>query len=117
MARKAGSCALRRSSNGEWRPTVEDLSLRAEFHRALDVVAPPAPWLSASVRDRLRERPRNARMRRGAPAPLRPTWLLPLVAALLALALVAALVYGERVLNVKPAPVHPPPVGQAAPPG
>src|SRR6202171_4095876 len=113
MARKAGSCALRRSSNAKGGHTGEALSLRADFHRALDVLAPPAPWLSASVRERLREQRRSERTRRVPPTALRAPWLLPLVAALLALAVVAALVYGERVLNLKPAPVHPPRTGQA----
>lgn len=92
---------------------MEDLSLRADFHRALDVLAPPAPWLSASVRERLREQRRSERTRRVPPTALRAPWLLPLVAVLLALAIVAALLYGERVLNLKPAPVHPPGQGQA----
>jgi photosystem II stability/assembly factor-like uncharacterized protein len=33
---------------------VEELSLRTEFHRALDPLAPPAPWLAARVREGLR---------------------------------------------------------------
>lgn len=92
---------------------MEDLSLRAEFRRALDVLAPPAPWLSASVRERLRERRPKERTRRVRPQASRPTWLLPVAAGLLALAIVAALVYGERVLNLKPAPVQHPRQGQA----
>jgi len=43
---------------------VEDLSLRPEFHRALDAVAPPAPWLSDQVRRELRSR-RQLLERRG----------------------------------------------------
>jgi len=35
---------------------VEDPRFRAEFHAALDVVAPPAPWLSGTVREELRRR-------------------------------------------------------------
>jgi photosystem II stability/assembly factor-like uncharacterized protein len=35
---------------------VEDVSLRIEFHRALDAIAPPAPWLGVHVREDLRRR-------------------------------------------------------------
>lgn len=35
---------------------MEDLSLRAAFHRALDPVAPPAPWLPETVMSDLRNR-------------------------------------------------------------
>jgi Tol biopolymer transport system component len=34
-----------------------DRQLRSEFRRALDAVLPPAPWLDAAVRERLRETP------------------------------------------------------------
>ena len=39
---------------------MEDRNLKQEFRRALDAVAPPAPWLTSSVRTTLRER-RNER--------------------------------------------------------
>jgi photosystem II stability/assembly factor-like uncharacterized protein len=39
---------------------VEDLSLRTEFHRALDAVAPPAPWITVHVREELRRRRHEA---------------------------------------------------------
>ena len=45
---------------------MEDLSLRAEFHRALDPIAPPAPWLADAVREAVRAR-RRARAWRERP--------------------------------------------------
>jgi len=35
---------------------VQDLSLRTEFHRALDPLVPPAPWLASHVREELQRR-------------------------------------------------------------
>ncbi len=78
---------------------MEDASLRVDFHRAIDAVTPPAPWLADHVRRELRRRHasgtpmwRAGRRRRAVP----PTWLLPAIAALLALAVVLALVAGVR---------------------
>ena len=80
---------------------MEDLSLRADFHRALDAVAPPAPWLAGVVRDGLRERRKTVRKTRAGIRPLpRPTWLLPAVAALLAIAVVIALVASGQLLHM-----------------
>jgi photosystem II stability/assembly factor-like uncharacterized protein len=98
---------------------LEDLSLRADFHRALDAVAPPAPWLAVVVRDGLRERRKRVRKARSGIQPLpRPTWLLPAVAALLAIAIVIALVAsGQLARFYRPIPVRPPQHGLAAPAG
>jgi photosystem II stability/assembly factor-like uncharacterized protein len=78
---------------------VDDVNLRLEFHRALDPLAPAAPWLAPRVREALR-RERGAswihRIRRRS-ADLR--WLLPLVAVLLAGAIIASLVYGAHALR------------------
>jgi photosystem II stability/assembly factor-like uncharacterized protein len=52
---------------------VDDLSFRSEFHRALDAVSPPAPWLAASVREELRRR------RPVASPSRRQVWLSPVL--------------------------------------
>jgi photosystem II stability/assembly factor-like uncharacterized protein len=98
---------------------LEDLSLRADFHRALDAVAPPAPWLGGVVRDGLRERRKGERKVRSGIRPLpRLTWLLPAVAALLAIAIVIALVASGQLAHFyRPIPVRPPQHGLAAPAG
>jgi hypothetical protein len=98
---------------------LEDLSLRADFHRALDAVAPPAPWLAGVVRDGLRERRKTVRRSRSGIQPLpRPTWLLPAVAALLAIAIVLALVLSGQLAHFyRTIPVRPPQHGLAAPTG
>jgi photosystem II stability/assembly factor-like uncharacterized protein len=94
---------------------LDDLSLRADFHRALDAVAPPAPWLAAVVRDGLRERRKRVRKVRSG---IRPTWLLPAVAALLAIAIVIALVASGQLAHFyHPIPARPPQHGLAAPAG
>jgi photosystem II stability/assembly factor-like uncharacterized protein len=90
---------------------VEDLNLRLEFHRALDAVTPPAPWLADNVRRALRDRYGDAHSpHRPAIRPVRPGWLLPLVATLLAVAIVAALIAGARELRPHPIPVKQPPI-------
>ncbi len=43
---------------------MEDVSLRLEFHRAIDAVTPPAPWLADLVRRELRRQPVHRRRRR-----------------------------------------------------
>jgi photosystem II stability/assembly factor-like uncharacterized protein len=98
---------------------LEDLSLRADFHRALDAIAPPAPWLAAVVRDGMRERrKRERKVRSGIQNLPRPTWLLPAVAALLAIAIVIALVASGQLPHMfRPVPVRPPQHGLAAPAG
>lgn len=52
---------------------MQDLSFRNEFHGALDAVAPPAPWLAASVRDELWRRRHEAYPSR------RQAWLSPVL--------------------------------------
>lgn len=90
---------------------MDDLSLRAEFHRALDPIAPPAPWLAAAVRDRVRQRRRTWQSRRGLRRLTRPAWLLPAVAVLLAVAIVLTLLVGGHLLHFnQPVPVRPPTV-------
>ena len=99
---------------------MDDLSFRAEFHRALDPIAPPAPWLRGAVRDGLRRR-------RGAPGALRrrlrrrltqPAWLLPAVAVILVIAIIIAVIVGSRLLHFNQTiPVGPPQHGAAAPAG
>jgi photosystem II stability/assembly factor-like uncharacterized protein len=89
---------------------VEDVNFRLEFHRAIDAIAPPAPWLAADVRRALRDRYGDARSAgRGAAPPLRLSWLLPLVAVVLAVAIVAGLI-AARELRPHPLPVQPPPL-------
>jgi len=90
---------------------LDDLSFRAEFHRALDPMAPPAPWLAALVRDRVQQRQRTRLSSRGLRRLTRPAWLLPAVAVLLVIAIVLTLVVGSRLLHFnQPVPVGPPPV-------
>jgi photosystem II stability/assembly factor-like uncharacterized protein len=92
---------------------VEDLSLRLEFHRALDAVAPPAPWLSDQVRRALRSRrqllqPRPRTQLRLALV-LRPT-TQRLVGAVLIVALILAAVGASLAIyryTHQPVPVRP----------
>jgi photosystem II stability/assembly factor-like uncharacterized protein len=100
---------------------VDDLSFRPEFHRALDPMAPPAPWLAAAVRDSLRQRRRSIRQPgRGLRRLTRPAWLLPAVAALLAIAIVLTLVFSGHLLHfnqtvpARPPTVRPPQQAPAA---
>jgi photosystem II stability/assembly factor-like uncharacterized protein len=102
---------------------LDDLSFRAKFHRALDPMAPPAPWLAAAVRDGMRQRRRTRQSRRGLRRLTRPAWLLPAVAVLLAIAIVLTLVVGSRLLHSNqtvpagPQTVRPPQQAPAAPTG
>ncbi len=98
---------------------MDDLSFRAEFHRALDPLAPPAPWLAVAVRDGLRQRHRKVRqVSRRFRRLNQPAWLLPTIAALLAIAIVIALVAGSRLLHFNQTiPVGPPQHGLGAPAG
>jgi photosystem II stability/assembly factor-like uncharacterized protein len=87
---------------------VEDLSLRASIHRALDPAATPAPWLSTAVRDGLRSRWASRTTRRqGRAIRVQAEWLIAAVAVLLAVAIVSGLV-GTRVFRRAPVPVGPP---------
>jgi photosystem II stability/assembly factor-like uncharacterized protein len=69
---------------------VEDRNLRLEFHRALDAVAPPAPWLAETVREENRRRRRMARPARGGRSRLGLT-LAPAAQRLIAAALILVL--------------------------
>jgi len=74
-----------------------ELDLTIEIHAALDAVLPPAPWLGAAVRQRLRKDDRGRRAGVGTPSNRHPIhvrmeWVLPVVAVLLAVAIVAAMV-------------------------
>ncbi len=66
---------------------MDDFSLRNEFRRALDAVAPPAPWLAANVRTELRQH-RHELIRRRRPFALA---LSPAAPRLLAIALIVVL--------------------------
>lgn len=92
---------------------MDDLSFRAEFHRALDPIAPPVPWLAEAVREKLRARRRRTVRRLALPAP-QTSWLLPAVAVLLAIATVVALILGARALRSEAIPIRPPVRGLAA---
>ena len=89
---------------------MQDISLRLEFHQALDAITPPAPWLADHVR---RERRRHAsrtpvgraKHHRTADS---PTWLVSAVAALLAVAIVLTLVLGVRELRLHSTPARQP---------
>jgi photosystem II stability/assembly factor-like uncharacterized protein len=99
---------------------VDDLSFRAEFHRALDPLAPAAPWLRGAVRDGLRLRRAAARpLRRGLRGRLtQPAWLLPAVAVLVVIAIIIAVIAGSGLLHFNQTiPVGPPQHGAAAPAG
>src|ERR1700682_1382852 len=67
---------------------MDDINLRLEFHRAIDAVAPPAPWLADHVRQDMRRRqatrPRLSRSRVGL------IWT-PTMSVLLAVVLVVLL--------------------------
>jgi photosystem II stability/assembly factor-like uncharacterized protein len=97
---------------------VDDLSFRAEFHRALDPMAPSAPWLAASVREGLSRRTAKARSARRELRRPMPAWILPAVAALIAIAIIVAVVVGGQLLHFNQfIPVRPPQHGLAAPAG
>jgi len=97
---------------------VDDLNFRAEFRRALDPIAQPAPWLAASVRDGLRERRHQREERRRILRSLdQPAWLLPVVAALLIIAILLAILAGAHLLNNHAVPVKVPQLGVSAPAG
>ncbi len=72
---------------------MDDLSFRNQFHRAIDAVAPPAPWLAASVREQVRRRRHEAspsRRRRMWLSPVLPRVSMRLVTAALIVALAVA---------------------------
>jgi photosystem II stability/assembly factor-like uncharacterized protein len=90
---------------------VDDINFRADFHRALDPIAPPAPWLAIAVRDGVRQRRHTWQSSRGLRRLTRPAWLLPAVAVLLAIAIVLTLVVGGHLMHFnQTVPVRPPTV-------
>lgn len=87
---------------------MDDVNLRLEFHRALDPVAPPAPWLAPRVREALRRERRASWVQRMRRRSADVGWLLPLVAFLIAGAIIASLLLGAHALRFS-IPVIPPP--------
>ena len=86
---------------------MDDLNLRLEFRRALDPLAPAAPWLAPRVREALRRERRSSWVQRTRRRSTDLGWLLPLVAALLAGAIIASLLFGAHALHFS-IPVFPP---------
>lgn len=83
---------------------MDDISLRNEFHRALDAVAPPAPWLTSHVREELRRRRHEAYPSRwGRPwfTLSLPRMSTPLVAGILILVLAIAAVGAFVAINLQ----------------
>lgn len=87
---------------------MEDRNLRIAFHRALDEIAPPAPWLMATVVEDLRQRraPRSM-VRRTGRSRNRLAFAAGLVMVLFAAAVAAAFIAAH--LHV-PIPVKTPPL-------
>lgn len=86
---------------------MDDVNLRLEFHRALDPVAPPAPWLAPNVREALGRERSASWIQRARRRQADLGWLLPLVALLLAGAIIASLLLGAHALRFS-IPVLPP---------
>ena len=87
---------------------MEDLSLRAEFHRALDPVATPGPWLSANVREALRSTSASWSIGHRRGFPFQRDWVIAVAAVLVAVSIVAGLLIGSRILHRQTVPVKPP---------
>ena len=85
---------------------MEDVNLRLEFHRALDAVAPPAPWLSATVRDGLRRKQLDSTRNRVGRSTATRFAVGSLLLVLLAVAVATALILSQL---FAPVPVHNPP--------
>ena len=85
---------------------MEDRNLRQEFRRALDVVAPPAPWLASNVRSTLRERRHERWIDRARRRPARMNFAIAgLTMVVLAILVVAAVVLAQLYLGIpKPVP-------------
>ena len=75
---------------------MEDASLRLDFHRAMDAVTPPAPWMRTRIREELYRRRRESLLDRARRRPGEFAWLLPAIAVLLAIAIIVVLVIGRR---------------------
>ena len=85
---------------------MEDVNLRLEFHRALDAVAPPAPWLSATVCDGLRRKQLDSTRNRVGRSIATRFAVGSLLLVLLAVAVATALILSQL---FAPVPVHNPP--------
>jgi photosystem II stability/assembly factor-like uncharacterized protein len=85
---------------------VDDVNLRLEFHRALDAVTPPAPWLGQRMREELRTRSRESWIEGVRRRPTDLAWVLPVIAVLLALAIIVTLMVGSHLLP-KSVPANP----------
>jgi len=70
---------------------VEDVNLRLEFHRALDAVTPPAPWLGPRLHEEMQRRRRESFVERARRRPGEFAWLLPAIAVLLAIAVIVTI--------------------------
>ena len=75
---------------------MDDASLRLDFHRALDGITPPAPWMPSRLREELRRRRKETLLERARRRPGEFAWLLPAIAVLLAIAILVALIAGSR---------------------
>jgi hypothetical protein len=85
---------------------VDDRNLKQEFRRALDSVAPPAPWLATSVLSTLRERRNERWIDRARRRPVRLNFAIAgLTMVVLAILVVAAVVLAQLYLGIpKPVP-------------
>ncbi len=89
---------------------MEDRSLRTEFRRALDAVAPPAPWLGAAIREELHKRRHESWVERARRRPAQTR----IAVAGLTMAVVAVLVAAAFLLAQLYAPVQAPiPAGRS----
>lgn len=92
---------------------MDDPNLRTEFRRALDVVAPPAPWLGAAIREVIRSRRHERWIDRARRRPARTRY----VAFGLTMAVFAGLVVAALLLTQLHASVPPSiPGGRSSPP-
>lgn len=89
---------------------MDDRNFRTEFGRAIDAVAPPAPWLMSAVRDGLRRRRREGWMDRAQRKPAQTRFAIAgLSMAVLAVLVVAALLLAQLYTSRQtPAPAGPP---------
>lgn len=86
---------------------MQDVNLRLEFHRAMDAVTPPAPWLGPRIREELRRRRQETFLERARRRPGEFAWLLPAVAVLLAVAIIVGALISHRLTVPLPLPVRP----------
>lgn len=86
---------------------MEDVSLRLEFHRALDAVTPPAPWLEQRLREEIQRRRRETLVERARRRPGEFAWLLPAVAVILAIAIIITALLAHRLTLPLPVPAIP----------